>query len=663
MCSTFEVVRRSSSHDVNLRENRGDMATATTVHESAPIGLAETEADLTRRFDIVAQGGGLSDRIVLLGLMNAGRVRMPPTPEARRELCGRDPSIVIDGMGIDAAEFGDFQLLWYRLRVPFGAAPLYWWYLVTLALRDPARRLDDSAEALTTALEQLATRSAAERAAWLARVFGTDPTAASVVVARGDLTDTALLVEAVALGAPLVVVSGPADTDDLRAAGWVIVESRGGDLPADTLPGVAVDFAGGGAVDLDRLTARTRERWVALADDERTLIVTLLRQRLGALEQMRFTCGGDVRENASVVAVLQACSTVTPAGWSHEQLAIATLAWCWERAGFILQEFNQALLSLPLIAMFLTRRLVQYGAITGLAAAPGADVFALADELGRLRGALERSHWRCIQFDGSNWERREFLVPKALRDDLLVVPDSLAELLAARFDVEVADRSGSGAAWDAYLDALLAAKHTPTQLLCAVADWAANEDELMPIDAAIFTVPHGIKLDRPWELEIDEVFCYTAFRDGFDPRDYGMPLDFTGMRNAIGQRMRYNVVKKAQNYALVKRFAPQSFNLPDIAVAEDANHAGHRAGGIRLSMRLPAWISYHGNEWKGIADVRFNRGGYRRERRFRPTDVVIGSRFTAWEKGIADATFARDLLFDRRFCKKLTEPTEAQIAA
>jgi hypothetical protein len=625
--------------------------------------LAETEADLTRRFDIVAQDGGLSERIVLLGLVNAGRVRTPANPAASRELCSRDPFLVSEASGVDAAQFGAFQLLWYRLRVPFGAAPLYWWYLVTLALRDPARGLDDAAEALTTALEQLATRSAAGRAVWLADALGSDTT--TVVVAHGDLTDTSVFAESVALGAPLVVASGPVDTDDLRAAGWVIAEpgnSESGDpRAARWMPG-ALELAGG-RVDLDGLTARTRARWMALAEDERTLIMTMLRQRLGALEQMRFTCGGVVRENASVVALLETCSTLAPCDWSYEQLTIATLTWCWERAGFILQEFNQALVSLPLIAMFLTRRLAEYGAITGLAAATGGDVFALSDELGRLRGALERSHWRCIQFDGSNWERREFLVPKALRDDLLAVPGSLAELLAARFGVELADRSGSGAAWDAYLEALLGARHTPTQLLCAVADWAANEDELMPIDAAIFTVPHGIKLDRPWELEIDEVFCYTAFRDGFDPRDYGMPLDFTGMRNAIGQRMRYNVVKKAQNYALVKRFAPQSFNLPDIAVAEDANHAGHRAGGIRLSMRLPAWISYHGNEWKGIADVRFNRGGYSRERRFRPTDVVTGSRFTAWEKGIADATFARDLLFDRRFCRKLTEPTEAQIPA
>ncbi len=635
------------------------MAVATSVGWS-PVSLAETEADLTRRFDVVAQDGGVGDRIVLLGLANAASVPMPEAADARRKLLGCNPSRVIDEAGIDAADLGAFERLWYRLRVPFGAAPLYWWYLVTLAVRDPDRRLDDAAEALTMALEQLATRSAPERAAWLARALGTLST--DIVVAHGDLTDIGLLAEAVALGVPLVVAVDRADAEDLREAGWTIAAAGAEAGAGDALPGV-LELANRRALDLEGLTARTRERWTVLADDERTLVLTMLQQRLGALEQMRFTCGGDVRENASVVALLESCSAVVPADWSYEQLAVATVAWCWERGGFILQEFNQALLSLPLIAMFLTRRLGEYGAISGLAPRPCMDLLALADELGRLRHELERSHWRCIQFDGSNWERREFLVRKALRDGLLAVPDSLAELLAARFGVELADRSGSGAAWDGYLDAVLAASHTPTQLLCAVADWAANEDELMPIDAAIFTVPHGIKLDRPWELEIDEVFCYTAFRDGFDPRDYGMPLDFTGMRNAIGQRMRYNVVKKAQNYALVKRFKPQSFNLPDIAVAEDANHAGHRAGGIRLSMRLPAWISYRGNEWKGIADVRFNRGGYSRERRFRPTDVVIGSRFTAWEKGIADATFTRDLLFDRRFCKKLSEPTDAQIPA
>jgi hypothetical protein len=624
--------------------------------------LADVESDLLARFDIVggATDGG-SDFVVLLGLVNAGRAGSAGSEPSRRELLCADPALAVDGWGIDVSDFDLFQQLWYRLRVPFGTAPLYWWYLVTLALRDPDRPIADAAEALTTLVEQLSVSDAAERAAICSRA--PDGRAGEVVVATGDLLDTDPLVEAVIRDVPLVVVAGEAEIADLRRRGWAVVDHARTAAPVVTheMSGLA-HTAGGREPELADLTARTRAAWTGLDADERTLTLTRLQQRFSALEQLRFCCGGDVSENADIVALIGSCRTVPPPDWSYDQLVYATLALCWERGGFIVQEFNHALLTLPLMAVFLSRRIAEYGAITGRFAELPRDLVDAAGELGRLRAELERTHLRCIQFDGSNWERREFVVAKALRDDFVWIPDSLADLMASRFGVEIADRSGSGAAWDAYLECILGEGRTPTQLMCAVVDWAANDD-LLPIDAAIFTVPHGIKLESPWELEIDDVFCYTAFRDGFDPRDHGMPLDLTGMRNAIGQRMRYNVVKKAQNYALVKRFKPQSFNLPDIAVAEDANHAGHRAGGIRLSMRLPTRISYRGDEWKGIADVRCNRGGYHPDNRFRPSDVILGSRYVAWEKGIADATFARGLLFDHRFCVKLTEPTEAQIEA
>jgi hypothetical protein len=637
------------------------MTLATIVdHDVTLEQLAAVESDLLARLDIVAGATDGSDFVVLLGLMNAGRVTSPGSAARRREWLCADPVLAVERSDVDVADFAAFQQLWYRLRVPFGTAPLYWWYLLTLALREPERSIAEAVEVFTAYLEQLAVDGPGERGATCARALGSS--SREVVVAVGDVQSTDLLVEAIERDVPLVVVGCEAEIDELRERGWTVVDDTPAAVgtPSCAMPTMA-QIAGGQRPELASITARTRATWASLAADERTLTLTALQQRFEALEQMRLTCGADVRENRAVVAVIESCRRKPPSEWSYEQLAFATLALCWERAGFILQEFNQSLLTLPLIATFLSRRLVEYGAITGLERRPTPDLVATAAELGRLRAALERTHLRCIQFDGSNWERREFVVPKALRDEFVQVPGSLAELLASRFGVELADRSGSGAAWDAYLESILGEGHTPTQLICAVADWAANDD-FQPIDAAIFTVPHGIKLDSPWELEINEVFCYTAFRDGFDPADYGMPLDLTGMRNAIGQRMRYNVVKKAQNYALVKRFKPQSFNLPDIAVAEDANHAGHRAGGIRLSMRLPTWISYRGDEWKGIADVRFNRGGYHPDNQFRPSDVVVGSRLTAWEKGIADAAFARDLLFDRRFCVKLTGPTGAQMA-
>src|SRR3954471_23357391 len=97
--------------------------------------LADVEADLLARLDLLAAAeDGSSDAIVLLGLVNAGGVASATSAPARGELLGGDPARAVGLPDVDAADFGIFQQLWYRLRVPFGAAPLYWWYLLTVAL-------------------------------------------------------------------------------------------------------------------------------------------------------------------------------------------------------------------------------------------------------------------------------------------------------------------------------------------------------------------------------------------------------------------------------------------------------------------------------------------------------------------------------------------------
>jgi hypothetical protein len=182
----------------------------------------------------------------------------------------------------------------------------------------------------------------------------------------------------------------------------------------------------------------------------------------------------------------------------------------------------------------------------------------------------------------------------------------------------------------------------------ALAQDAANARDL-PLDQAVFTVPMGNKLTEPWTFVYADIFCFTGFRDGFSPAEHGVPGDLVSIQNIQGQRQRFNAVKKAQNYAPVRKLAPQGFNLPDISIAEDAHHAGHFAAGVRLACRVPITIFYRDKQWNGISDVRLNRVEYSRDNRFTPRDVVLASRYAQWVKGVADAAYRRDLMFDAKW--------------
>jgi hypothetical protein len=230
-------------------------------------------------------------------------------------------------------------------------------------------------------------------------------------------------------------------------------------------------------------------------------------------------------------------------------------------------------------------------------------------------------------------------LPESLRDRLAGAHDVPAGL-DAKSTLEAAVRHSQDAGED------------PTEVLKTLAQWAAD-DESLPTDYVILTAPIGVKLDAPWTMAYEDVACYVAFHRDFAPERDGVPLDLRGIANLIGQRMRFNAVKKAQNYTVVKRFPPQSFNLPDIAVAEDANHEGHRASGIRHSCRIPTMVHAAGMTWKGIADVRLNRTIYRPHSQFRPSDVPLASRYAIWLGWIVDEVYARKLQLDPRYGRKL----------
>lgn len=572
------------------------------------------------------------DLIVLLGLVAAGEADQGMLSG----LTGSDGApldLVSDGLPHD--KVARFQQLWYHFKVPFAEASLVWWYLFCLNLG----RDGDIGSALARLDQQLADLGPdpALQLSGLADLLGLSHDA--VIVTDEETGDVGALMAAVQRQVPLVW------TDDIQvtaAASNCEVTAVGG--------GTGRSWWLGPPADLRESAARVRARWSDLPDGERDELLAMLEQKVTSIERMRFRLGESITDNKGSARILGECRAQAPADWRYPNLVLATALWCWYAGGFTLQELNQSFLSLSSLTHFLVRRIRQY-AITGGQAVTGIeelDPVALAGEFAKARISLEQSSVRCLHFDGSNWERREFLLPKAAMDRLHEIPDSLREILGEWIGVDFPGPTGTLEAWDRLLELALEAGYTPTRVMQALTTDAANARDL-PLDMAVFTVPMGRKLTEPWTFVYSDIFCYTAFRHGFQPAEHGIPGDLVSIQNIQGQRQRFNAVKKSQNYAPVRKLAPQGFNLPDISIAEDAHHAGHLAAGVRLACRVPITIFYRDMQWNGISDVRLNRVEYRRDNRFMPRDVLLANRYAQWVKGVADATYRRDLMFDAKW--------------
>jgi hypothetical protein len=567
----------------------------------------DTDVEVEHRLKLIRGDASHDDLMVALGLIAAGMVELHD--RAGERLDPGDPASVENALERAGDHRAFMYDLWYRMKIPFGEAALDSWYVLALAL---ARTGGDLPAALTlhcTVLQRLA-GDEHDASTVFAEEFGLS---APPVVMRDD-TDAEALVSAVLSRSPL----------DLRAARPWRVSAR----------------------------ERARAAWTDMRQEERPVLLFELRQRIEALEQVRFFVDGELLYNKEVAAALRQCTRSDPRGWGDGQLALATIVWMWREAGFCLQELNQSILSLPHVFEFVARRILDYERVLEIPAGEFPDgPLALARMLSGLRVKVERNHLRSLQFDGGNWERREFLVPRSWCAEVLPVPTDLRSRLELAFG---AGLSGDGPQlWAEAVDAALAAGKTPTDVIKELAQWSAD-DTALPVDYAIYTTPIGVKLDTPWEFMYEDVFSYTAFNSKFDRDSENVPFDPVRICNAIGQRMRYNVVKKAQNYTLLRRFKAQSFNLPDIAIAEDAHHGGHQAAGIRMSCRVPTYINHDGITWKGLADIRLNRTHYTRHLEFRPSDIPLANRYAEWLGWIADATYARGLVFDAKYGKKLT---------
>ncbi|WP_171163426.1 hypothetical protein [Streptomyces sp. I05A-00742] len=607
--------------------------------------MAEVESHLAGRLEMLTDD---SDLVVVAGLVAARIVDAAVLEKILDDRAEAGRPLDLAAHGIPAAEFSRFQKFWYHFKVPYARASLVWWHLFCLALGRGAAA-DEALERMGRWLAPLQD-DPADALARAGSLLGLSEEA--VVVTAAETTGLRALAAAVRLDAPLVAV------DDVRAAvetGRTLGRRVLTDGP-EADGGSAALWLGPPAV-LDGLPDRARRAWAGLTDEQRDELLAGFERRVSSVERIRLLTGEAVLDNRGVVAEVAACRTEPVAEWSGTRLALATLLWCWHEAGFVLQELNQSLLSFPSIALFLLRKSREYARLLGEgepAEATAPDVLAAARRLAGLRGRVEERYERCLHFDGSNWERREFLLPLSVYRRSSRIPEGLPERLYAETGAEFPGRTGSLAEWDRFLESALEAGSSPTRAMQAVAHWAADAEDL-PVDLAIFTVPVGRKLQEPWTMEFTDLFCYTGFRSDFRPEEFGITNGRVLMYNVIAQRMRYNAVKKAQNYAPVMRFSPQGFNLPDIAVAEDAYHGGHAAAGIRLACRLPITVRCGDRDWNGLADVRLNRSAYSRENRFRPRDMLIGYRYTQWAKGIADAAYRRGLGFDEKWTDKVKD--------
>lgn len=612
--------------------------------------IAYAEDDLRRRLAMTAD---IDDLVVLSGMIAAGKVDAATRAELDAVMSSDTRLLDLDlaGHHLPADEVARFQLLWYHFKVPFAEASLTWWYLFCLGLGQDG----DIGAALHQMDRWLSAMSQDPilKLADLADILGLSKDV--VVLTSAESGDVEALLSASRLRAPLLC------TDDIDAA---IAAATARGYKVITLDPAAAAASGysarawwlGPSVDLRDMERMTRACWNSLPAAERSELLAALEQKVTSIERMRFMFDDLVPvDNRGTAKILAECREAAPDKWPYGHLALLTALWCWNIGGFALQELNQSFISLSTLTHFLIRRIRKYDKTSGTVSDVGRlDPVSLAHRFAKSRAQVEKTHVRCLHFDGSNWERREFLLPRQAMERPHQIPESLREFLHELTGVDFPGSAGTLSAWDRFLEMALEAGCSPTRLMQALAQWSANADDL-PIDLAVFTAPLGTKLAEPWTMDYSDIFCFTAFRDGFQPQEHGIPGDLISIQNVQGQRQRYNAVKKAQNYAPVRRFPPQGFNLPDISIAEDANHAGHNAGGVRLACRVPIGIVYRDRAWNGLSDVRLNRVVYRRDNRFAPRDLPIAGRYAQWLKGVADATYLRGLTFSEKWGKKVKD--------
>lgn len=569
---------------------------------------------------------------------------------------------VVAGNPFAPERWRELEELWFRWQAPRDHVSPMRWYFAALAAAELPPGGEEAAELVDRWLQEQDASSPAERAAHVRAILGVDGTA-PLVAGCGDPLDALVgIAHAAVRGRPFVWLPDAAAVAEALAA-------EGGGEPFAAAPSraaasvrAALGAAPGTARGLAErggspgpLAREARDAWAAMVPGERDALLLRLHDAFAILGPVRVRAAGRALDNESGRELVLACIGAPPAGWSHVQLAWATCLWLWQESGAGFTELNQADLALADLHAFLRHKRARYRELLG---APGAGpepatLAGLAASVAALRAEVEREHVRCFAIDGGSWERREHFV--ALRDvDAQAIPRAYSEHLERTVGVPLPAGPSLDVRFGALVERMVAAGVNPAEALVATAHFVVA-DEALDADYVVVTAARGLKLDRPWTLELTDVLSYTAIRPGCDPGPRGVRLADVQIRTAISQRMRYNVTRRARNYSPDRdeRLTAQPFQFPDVAAGEDAHHGGHRANGIRLVARAPFVLDVPGgHRWRGLGDVRINRVSYKDADRFVFEDLPRLIRYSLWCRAIAEATYARGLCLDERYGNK-----------
>lgn len=398
--------------------------------------------------------------------------------------------------------------------------------------------------------------------------------------------------------------------------------------------------------------------WESLSDEERETLLDLLEERVVIPRPLQLYVGEHSFDNAADVKAIDECRGHHPSTWPYHHLVLLTTLWLWEESKIAVSELNQTDLSFSVLHDFYARKFDRYAELAGRPDLPRpTSLFELARALPGLRDAVERDHVRCVRINGATWERREWFLPKreVPADD---VPEALAEFVEEHTGHALPREGGYRERFATWTERLIDAGVNPAEAMVALAEYGVR-DERLDGDYAIITCARGPHMDEPWQMELSDVLSYTAIRPEFDPKSRRVRLTDIQIRNAIAQRMRYNVVCRVRNYSprREERMEAQAFQYPDIAVMEDAHHNGHKANGVRFVTRAPLVLELPVNgelrAFKGLADFRLNRATHDDARCFTPNELRIMIGYSWWLKAIFETSFARGVELDPSYGGKL----------
>ena len=398
--------------------------------------------------------------------------------------------------------------------------------------------------------------------------------------------------------------------------------------------------------------------WQKLSKQERFNLLYLLEERFVVPRPIQLYVGNATFTNETGVEAIKECMETDPAQWSYDHFVFLTTLWLWELSQIALTELNQSDLNFSLLQDFFLHKWRTYVQLTNQQnATPPASLFGLATSLPALRALVEKTQVRCMRINGATWERREWFFPKSLlnADD---IPDSFLAFLETRLGMPLPEGCGHHERFATLTQRLIAQGVNPAEALIVLAEYLVN-DPILKVDYAIVTCERGVKLDKLWTIQLPDIMSYTAIREGYEPTEHGVRLNLGQIRNAISQRMRFNVITRVRNLSPIReeRMQAQSYQNPDICVMEDAHHNGHRANGVRFVARAPFLLDVpvdgQPRSLRGLADLRVNRASHRDEDQFTPDDLVYLVKMSLWMKAIAETSISSGVLLDEKYCAKL----------